>query len=160
MGDTDCKKIEGGEDALGWTCQKRIVRHRGTWAGLWRTLCCRKRVAVGRHSVRIMVWSEGQTEESGLTLKETKGSHDDRGRNSVKRLLRTSWCRPQVSFSLVLYACTRPHGYVLMYVWTCELPLLWDTTNHLSVSLSVFLDDNLIYTGFIHVYIYTVIIYY
>ena len=99
MGDTDCKKIEGGEDALGWTCQKRIVRHRGTWAGLWRTLCCRKRVAVGRHSVRIMVWSEGQTEESGLTLKETKGSHDDRGRNSVKRLLRTSWCRPQVSFS-------------------------------------------------------------
>ena len=153
MGNTDCKKIEGGEDALGWTCQKRIVRHRGTWAGPWRTLCCRKRVAVGGHSVRIMVRTEGQTEESGLTLKETKGSHDDCGRDSVKRLLRTSWCRPQVSFSLVLYAYTCAHGYVLMYVWTCELPLLWDTTNHLF--LSAFF---LMITSFIQaLYMYTFI---
>ena len=49
------------------------------------------------------MWTEGRTEESGLTLKETKGSHDDRGRNSVKRLLKTSWFRPQVPFSLVFY---------------------------------------------------------
>ena len=62
------------------------------------------------------MWTEGRTEESGLTLKETKGSHDDRGRNSVKRLLKTSWFRPQVPFSLVFYAYTRAHAYVLMYI--------------------------------------------
>lgn len=45
---------------------------------------------MGGLSVRAMVWTEGQTEECVLTLEEIKGSHDDRGRNNVKRLLRTS----------------------------------------------------------------------
>ena len=77
---------------------------------------------MGGLSVRAMVWTEGQTEECVLTLEEIKGSHDDPGRNNVKRLLRTSWCRPQASFSLVFYAYTRALGYILRY--SCELPLL------------------------------------